>query len=177
MNMKIMSQVQVLPAVTAFLQRDHGHFINGKMIQADGPTKIDIVNPATEAVISQISLGNHIDVDKAVISAHQAFKTSWAVTTPYERGQKLLKLADLMEKYGEELAQLESLSTGKLINLARHLEVQQSVIFILQAGQPKSWEKPCNLRCLQCRVKCIPPLPLDNLWEWLQGLCRGIFRS
>lgn len=130
MNMKIMSQVQVLPAVTAFLQRDHGHFINGKMIQADGPTKIDIVNPATEAVISQISLGNHIDVDKAVISAHQAFKTSWAVTTPYERGQKLLKLADLMEKYGEELAQLESLSTGKLINLARHLEVQQSVIFM-----------------------------------------------
>ena len=89
MNMKILSQVQVLPAVTSFLQRDHGHFINGKMIQADGPMKIDVVNPATEAVISQISLGNHIDVDKAVTSAHQAFKTSWAVTTPYERGQKL----------------------------------------------------------------------------------------
>lgn len=39
-------------------------------------------------------------------------------------------MADLIEQHGEELAQLETLSTGKLINISRHLEVAQSVIFL-----------------------------------------------
>lgn len=125
-----MSQVQILPSVAAFLQRTHGHFIAGKMQESMGKVQIDVINPATEQVISKISLGNQVDVDSAVIHAHQAFKTTWAATTPYERGQRLHQLADLLEQHGEELAQLESLSTGKLINLARHLEVQQSVVFM-----------------------------------------------
>ncbi|MDR2249324.1 NAD-dependent phenylacetaldehyde dehydrogenase [Acinetobacter sp.] len=125
-----MSEVQVLESVQQFMARQHGHFIDGKLVAAELLDKVDIVNPSTEQVVAQISIGSQHDVENAVKSAEHAFQNAWAETTPYERGVKLNKLADLIEQYGEELAQLESLSTGKLINISRHLEVAQSVIFL-----------------------------------------------
>ncbi|MEC6393907.1 NAD-dependent phenylacetaldehyde dehydrogenase [Acinetobacter pittii] len=125
-----MSEVQILESVQQFMARQHGHFINGKLVAAELLDKVDIVNPSTEQVVAQISVGSQHDVENAVKSAEHAFQNAWAETTPYERGVKLNKLADLIEQHGEELAQLESLSTGKLINISRHLEVAQSVIFL-----------------------------------------------
>ncbi|MDO7435613.1 NAD-dependent phenylacetaldehyde dehydrogenase [Acinetobacter nosocomialis] len=125
-----MSEVQILQRVQQFMARQHGHFIDGKLVAAEHLDKVDIVNPSTEQVVAQISIGSQQDVESAVKSAEHAFQNAWAETTPYERGVKLNKLADLIEQHGEELAQLESLSTGKLINISRHLEVAQSVIFL-----------------------------------------------
>lgn len=125
-----MSEVQILESVQQFMARQHGHFIDGKLIDTEHSDKVDIVNPSTEQVVAQISVGSQHDVENAVKSAEHAFQNAWAETTPYERGVKLNKLADLIEQYGEELAQLETLSTGKLINISRHLEVAQSVIFL-----------------------------------------------
>ncbi|MBD0446461.1 NAD-dependent phenylacetaldehyde dehydrogenase [Acinetobacter nosocomialis] len=125
-----MSEVQILQSVQHFMARQHGHFIDGKLVAAELLDKVDIVNPSTEQVVAQISIGSQQDVASAVKSAEHAFQNAWAETTPYERGVKLNKLADLIEQHGEELAQLESLSTGKLINISRHLEVAQSVIFL-----------------------------------------------
>ncbi|TOP22964.1 aldehyde dehydrogenase family protein, partial [Vibrio parahaemolyticus] len=56
-------------------------------------------------------------------AAHAAFKGAWANTTPMERGNCLNRLADLFEKHLEELAQLETLCSGKTIQLSRFLEV------------------------------------------------------
>jgi len=125
-----MSEVQILQNVQQFMARQHGHFIDGKLVAAEHLDKVDIVNPSTEQVVAQISIGSQQDVASAVKSAKHAFQNGWAETTPYERGVKLNKLADLIEQHGEELAQLETLSTGKLINISRHLEVAQSVIFL-----------------------------------------------
>ncbi|MBO1280222.1 NAD-dependent phenylacetaldehyde dehydrogenase [Acinetobacter nosocomialis] len=125
-----MSEVQILQSVQQFMARQHGHFIDGKLVVAELLDKVDIVNPSTEQVVAQISIGSQHDVESAVKSAEHAFQNAWAETTPYERGVKLNKLADLIEQHGEELAQLETLSTGKLINISRHLEVAQSVIFL-----------------------------------------------
>ncbi|MDO7197883.1 NAD-dependent phenylacetaldehyde dehydrogenase [Acinetobacter pittii] len=125
-----MSEVQILQSVQQFMARQHGHFIDGKLVAAEHLDKVDIVNPSTEQVVAQISIGSQHDVESAVKSAEHAFQNAWAETTPYERGVKLNKLADLIEQHGEELAQLETLSTGKLINISRHLEIAQSVIFL-----------------------------------------------
>ena len=46
------------------------------------------------------------------------------------RGSLLLKLADALERHREELAQLETLCSGKLITLSRGLELDQSVAFL-----------------------------------------------
>lgn len=125
-----MSEVQILDRVKQFLERQHGHFIDGENQSSVGTERVEIVNPATEQTVASISIGNQVDVEAAVNSAHAAFTGAWAETSPYARGLKLNKLADLIEQHGEELAQLETLTTGKLINLARHLEVAQSVVFL-----------------------------------------------
>ena len=141
-----MSEVQILERVNGFLKRQHGHFIDGEMCASVGQAQVEIVNPTTEQVIAHIAIGNQTDVEHAVQSAHQAFIGAWAQTSPYERGLKLNKLADLIEQHGEELAQLETLTTGKLINLARHLEVAQSVIFLRYFA---SWSTKINGQTMQ----------------------------
>ncbi len=141
-----MSEVQILERVNAFLKRQHGHFIDGEMRASVGQGQVEIVNPTTEQVIAHIAIGNQTDVEHAVQNAHQAFTGVWAQTSPYERGLKLNKLADLIEQHGEELAQLETLTTGKLINLARHLEVAQSVVFLRYFA---SWSTKINGQTMQ----------------------------
>ncbi|WP_374666069.1 aldehyde dehydrogenase family protein [Acinetobacter sp.] len=125
-----MSEVQVLESVQQFMARQHGHFIHAEHVAAENAERIELINPATEQAVSSIAVGSLNDVEKAVKSAHAAFSNAWANTSPYERGLKLNKLADLVEAHAEELAQLETLTTGKLINLSRHLEVAQTVVFL-----------------------------------------------
>ncbi len=150
---KRMSEVQILHSVQQFLARQHGHFIDGQHVAADGLERIELVNPATEQVVSTIAVGSETDVLQAVKSANQAFKHAWANTSPYERGVKLNKLADLVEQYGEELAQLETLTTGKLINISRHLEVAQTVVFLRYFA---GWATKINGQTMQ------PSIPSAN---------------
>ncbi|MDQ8951468.1 aldehyde dehydrogenase family protein [Acinetobacter rudis] len=125
-----MSDVQILASVQQFMARQHGHFIQGEWVKAASSERIHIINPATEQSVATIAVATKQEVEAAVQSAEQAFHTVWANTSPYERGQKLLKLADLVEQHAEEFAQLESLTTGKLIQLSRHLEVAQTIVFL-----------------------------------------------
>lgn len=54
------------------------------------------------------------DIDLAVDAAKKAYKTSWGLKVPgSERGLLLSKLADLMEKHGDELSALETLDAGR----------------------------------------------------------------
>ena len=55
-----------------------------------------------------------------------AMDGDWARMRPVERQRVLLKLADLIEANGEELAQLETLNNGKSVMLSRLVEVGNS---------------------------------------------------
>src|SRR5262245_48865125 len=88
------------------------NFINGQFVDpADGATEA-VVNPATGEPIAEAPLSNDEDVNRAVAAAKKAFE-SWGVTTPRERSEKLLALAEVIEEHGEELAELESADAGK----------------------------------------------------------------
>jgi acyl-CoA reductase-like NAD-dependent aldehyde dehydrogenase len=84
---------------------------------ADGATRT-IINPATEEIIVTVPEGSEKDVDAAVEAAAGAFQ-AWSETTPADRSAMLLKLADVIESNGEELAALEAANVGKPISLAR----------------------------------------------------------
>jgi aldehyde dehydrogenase (NAD+) len=59
------------------------------------------------------------DVDKAVHAARVAFETGpWRQATASQRGLLLHRLADLIEKHADELAQLEALDNGKPYSVA-----------------------------------------------------------
>ena len=88
------------------------NFIGGKAVDAaDGATE-DVINPATGEVFAEAPVSGVEDVNRAVEAAKEAFET-WGVTTPQERSMALLRLADLVEEHGEELAALESADAGK----------------------------------------------------------------
>jgi aldehyde dehydrogenase (NAD+) len=67
-------------------------------------------------VIAHVAEGEAPDVDKAVKAARRAFeKGPWRKMAARERGRLLSKLADLIERNKDELAQLETLDNGKPI--------------------------------------------------------------
>lgn len=56
----------------------------------------------------------------AVAAAREAFNTTWGKNvTGWERAQLLHKLADLVERDAQELAELEALNNGKPVRIAR----------------------------------------------------------
>ena len=61
------------------------------------------------------------DIDIAVASARKAFKTTWGKNvTGFQRSALITKLADLIERDAQELAELEALNNGKPVKIARY---------------------------------------------------------
>ncbi|EKR9383126.1 aldehyde dehydrogenase family protein [Raoultella ornithinolytica] len=123
-----MSDVTLLAEVAAFLRQPHGQFIAGEALPGNGPT-LAVINPATGKAIAGVTSADVGQADRAMASASQAF-ASWRAMPTLQRGTLLLRLADLLASHREELAQLESLCSGKTIGLARMLELDQSVAFL-----------------------------------------------
>ena len=76
------------------------------------------VNPATGETIAEVPASTAEDANRAVEAAKAALP-EWLDSTPRERGELLLKLADVMEENAEELAPLESKNVGKPLAAAR----------------------------------------------------------
>ncbi|MGH2849252.1 MAG: aldehyde dehydrogenase family protein, partial [Solirubrobacteraceae bacterium] len=88
------------------------NFIDGGFRPAqDGATEA-VFNPATGEEIAQAPLSTAADIDVAVGAARRAFET-WSQTTPAERATALLRIADVIEEHGEELAREEAINAGK----------------------------------------------------------------
>jgi len=93
--------------------------IGNKWVDSLSGKTFPTINPATGEVITQVAEADAADVDKAVGAARAAFeKGPWRKMTASQRGLLLYRLADLIEKNIEELAQLESLDNGKPYQVA-----------------------------------------------------------
>ncbi|HEX3174567.1 MAG TPA: gamma-aminobutyraldehyde dehydrogenase [Solirubrobacterales bacterium] len=88
------------------------NFIGGKAVDPIEGGMEDVVNPATGEAIAEAPLSTKADVDAAVAAATGAFE-GWAATPPGERARALLRMADLIEERGEEIADLEAADAGK----------------------------------------------------------------
>ena len=87
-------------------------FIGGEWVAGSGDQGQPIINPATGETIAEVPKGTEADVDRAVKAARKAY-TEWFETTPRERSEMLLKLADAVLADGDELANIESANVGK----------------------------------------------------------------
>src|SRR5437763_12840468 len=94
------------------------NFVGGEWVDAAEGGTMEVLNPATGETIAEVPSGTQADVDRAVAAAKKALP-EWLETTPGERAEVLLKLADAIEENAEELAQLESLNVGKPLSYAR----------------------------------------------------------
>lgn len=95
-------------------------YIDGKWVDSVSGQYREILYPCTGEVITKVTEGNAEDVKLAVEAARQAFdKGDWPKTPAAERGRLVEKLADKVEENREELAQMESLDTGKTVEESR----------------------------------------------------------
>lgn len=83
-----------------------------------------LVDPATGAEFGRAVVSRAVEVHGAVAAASYAFK-SWSRTTPGERQQALLKLADLLEENASAIADAEIRETGKIRSVLLDEEIPQ----------------------------------------------------
>lgn len=95
----------------------HQLYIDGTYTESTGKDWIDVINPATEAVISRTPKATNADVDKAVQAAHKAQK-SWELTPNIERGKIVRRLGDRIADRRETFIDLLQEEQGKDYDLA-----------------------------------------------------------
>ena len=96
-------------------------YINGAWVAPSGSDTIDILNPATEAVIATLPLGTPEDVNQAVAAAKQAFIT-WSQTTTAQRAAYLDKITAGLAARQDEIASTISQEMGMPLKAARAIQ-------------------------------------------------------
>lgn len=119
--------------------RDGQLFINGEFVDALSGKTFETRNPATGEVIARIAEAGKEDIDLAVKAARAAFEdgSPWRKMSSKDRSRVLYKLAELIRENQEELAELETLDTGKPIFESSRFDIPLSAdCFEYYAGWP-----------------------------------------
>jgi acyl-CoA reductase-like NAD-dependent aldehyde dehydrogenase len=117
--------VQIEPKTKEFVTAPvRKMLIDGKWVEAASGKSFETPNPANGEVLARVAEGDAEDVDRAAKAARRAFdEGSWRKLNPGAREGLLLKIADLIEKHGQELAELETLDNGKSIFESRNVDI------------------------------------------------------
>jgi betaine-aldehyde dehydrogenase len=99
--------------------------IGGELVDATSGATYDVIDPTTGAVYGTAPASASEDVDRAYAAASSAFET-WGRTTPKERSEALLRIADAIDARAEEITAVEVKDTGKPIGLTASEELPPS---------------------------------------------------
>ena len=102
------------------------NYIDGAFVEAQDGQTLEDINPANGQVIATIPRSKSSDVESAAVAAKKA-QSGWNATPMAERITWLETIADALESKHEQIAQAESLDTGKPISLARRVDASRSV--------------------------------------------------
>jgi acyl-CoA reductase-like NAD-dependent aldehyde dehydrogenase len=81
-------------------------------------TTYDVINPATEQVVTTVDLNDAEATDVAIVNARSAFET-WRQVSPGDRARLLRRFAEAVDGDREHLAALEVTNSGHTISNAR----------------------------------------------------------
>ncbi len=102
------------------------NLINGELVDAASGATYEVVNPATGAAYASAPASEAEDVDRAMRAADAAFEV-WGDTTPRERQEALLRIAQALEDRADEFVRVECENTGKPLGLTAEEELPPSV--------------------------------------------------
>ncbi|MFV9681882.1 betaine-aldehyde dehydrogenase [Pseudomonas sp. NY15367] len=97
-------------------------YIGGQYVAASSGETFDSINPATGEVLAKVQCASQADVDRAVASAAEGQKV-WAAMTAMQRSRILRKAVDILRARNDELAELETLDTGKPLSETRYVDI------------------------------------------------------
>jgi acyl-CoA reductase-like NAD-dependent aldehyde dehydrogenase len=93
--------------------------IDGAFVDAGDGATSDVISPRDGSVIARLAESGAVDVDGALAAARRAADGPWRFSSPRERAALLLRLGELIEAAGDELAGIEALDSGKPVGHVR----------------------------------------------------------
>lgn len=108
------------------IKSEYGHFIGGEWVSGDSGKTIDLINPATGAVLTKIQAGNAKDIQRAVAAAKAAFP-KWAESSAAQRQEILIEVARRLKARHQHYATLETLNNGKPIRESMYFDMPQAI--------------------------------------------------
>jgi len=145
-------------------------YINGKWVSPKSNKSIQVINPATEEVCAEISLGSKEDVNDAVLSSKEAFKT-WAFSSKKERLEPLEKLYELYKKRWSDIAETITTEMGAPKDFSTKLQAGTGAAHIktfIRYLKEFDFEKPLGEHAKNQRLIYEPKgvCALITPWNW-----------
>ncbi|MGH2755835.1 MAG: aldehyde dehydrogenase family protein [Actinomycetota bacterium] len=132
-----MAHIDVIPEVSKFIEGPPKMIIGGRPTDADSGESFDVRDPSTGKVLTEVPRGSMRDVDAAVSAARAAVSDKrWSGLRPGKRTEILYKIGELIKRNLNELAQLESLDSGKPISVASGEMWMAGEVFRYYSGWP-----------------------------------------
>ena len=148
------------------MSNDLNFYINGEWVQSDSNELIDVINPANEEVIGQVTAGNKDDIDMAVNAASDAFKT-FSKTSKEERIELLKKIIEEYEKRYDDFVKVITREMGAPKWLSERAQANTGLINFketLEALQEFEFEKEEDGYTL--RKEPIGVIGMITPWNW-----------
>ncbi|KIP99542.1 MULTISPECIES: betaine-aldehyde dehydrogenase [Pseudomonas] len=101
---------------------DQKLYIGGQYVDSSSGATLQSINPANGEVLANIQRASQDDVERAVVSAEQGQKV-WAAMTAMQRSRILRRAVDILRERNDELAELETLDTGKPLSETRYVDI------------------------------------------------------
>ena len=123
--------------------------------------------------------GEAADIDAAVAAARTAMApgSPWTRMTRASASVCCNRVADLVDKHVDELAQLESLDNGKALKVARHGDIPSVAAFFATWPAGPAGSTGDRFRWWEHRPACSTPLPCASPSVWSARSSPGTFRS
>ncbi|MDO9625861.1 MAG: betaine-aldehyde dehydrogenase [Pseudomonas sp.] len=97
-------------------------YIGGRYVDSTSGATFESINPANGEVLANVQRASREDVERAVASATAGQKV-WAAMTAMQRSRILRKAVDILRERNDELAELETLDTGKPLSETRFVDI------------------------------------------------------
>src|SRR5262245_24167634 len=141
-------------------------YIDGAWVDPLTPHVFDVINPATEEVAGQISLGSSADVDRAVAAARRAF-TAYSQTSRDERIALLLRIIEGFEARNGEITRAMTNEMGSPITCSNEVQTVNALThFKEMISVLKSYEFERFMGGTLIRREPIGVCGLITPWNW-----------
>ena len=118
-------------ASSNFIRSQHTLVLDGTNAPSESGADLPVYDPSSGTEITRVPDAGGADVNRAVTAARRAFDSGpWPKLKPGARERMLLKLADLLESNADEVAEIESVNSGRTLMNTRLFDVDLSVDYL-----------------------------------------------
>lgn len=148
------------------MENNKKFYINGEWVNPISPKTLEVINPANEEVITEISIGSQEDVNKAVVSAKNAFN-SFSQTSREERLELFEKIMDVYKKRMSDLAKAITREMGAPVNLANAAQAPAGLGHLSKAYKTlKDYKFEFEMNTTVIRKEPVGVCGLITPWNW-----------